>query len=152
MASYTSFQQVLDAANAGTLTLTDWLEYQTLYGKVNNGTSNYVTLDRAKQLLAILQRTEPSDPVTILIKQGIDSGLGFLNDSKEVIPPSIPNLNPLSKLGNVTDFLNTLVQPNTWVRVAEFAIGALLLAIGVNALLKSGTGVDVAKKTTKVMR
>lgn len=156
MASYKTFPEVLNAANAGKLTLPDWLEYEALVGSVNDGSSNYVTLDRANQLLAILKRTEPNDPVTLSIQNEITYGgpLAYRNDSKEVVPPKLPELK-VPGLGSVTDFLNTLVQPNTWIRVAEFAIGALLVAIGVNALLKQGTGVDVAgtaKKTAKVVR
>ncbi len=127
---------MLDAANAGQLSYTDWLEYLILYGRDNNGTANYVTMDRAKQLLAALQKTEPNDQVTKSLAADVANN-GFLNDSKEVIPPHIPSLGQ-GIFGSVTDFLNTLGQKNTWTRVAEFAIGALLLAIGANALLKGG--------------
>ncbi len=139
MATYTSFQQVLNAAQQGTLSLGDWIFYMRDYGSNNNGTSNYVTLDRANQLLAALKQTEPNDAVTKLLDEEITYGqpFSFRNDSKEVIPPKIPSLSQ-GIFGSTTDFLNTLGQKNTWTRVAEFAIGALLLAIGANALIKGG--------------
>lgn len=48
---------------------------------------------------------------------------------------------------SVTDFLNVLGKQETWIRVAEFAIGGLLLAIGINAMLRSGSGGQVYQST-----
>ena len=45
---------------------------------------------------------------------------------------------------DVTSFLGKLSDPHTWLRVAEFAIGAILITVGLNAILKQSTGVDVA--------
>lgn len=58
-------------------------------------------------------------------------------DPGEAIPSSaIPGPN----IGSALDFLRLLTNPHTWVRVGEFAIGAILLAVGANAMLKQGMG------------
>lgn len=46
---------------------------------------------------------------------------------------SVPN--PIHSL---EDFLNLLSNKNLWIRVAEFGIGGILLAVGVNAVLRPG--------------
>lgn len=127
-----SLADVMSQANAGTLTLEDWLTFRRFgLGGVNNGTSDYVTLDRANALLAVLQRTEPTDPVTKYISDGIASGTMFRNDSKEIIKPSISVPNPVS---GVTNFLSVLTQPQLWIRIAEFLIGGVLIAIGLASI------------------
>lgn len=58
-------------------------------------------------------------------------------DPGEAIPSSaIPGPN----IGSALDFLRLLTNPHTWVRVAEFGIGAILLAVGANAMLRQGMG------------
>ena len=47
---------------------------------------------------------------------------------------NIPN--PLSGLAAIGAFFNKLGEKNTWVRVGEFACGAILVAIGLNSMLK----------------
>lgn len=47
------------------------------------------------------------------------------------------------------DFLKLLANPELWVRVAEVAVGALLLGIGVNAFLKETTGINPGKAAVK---
>lgn len=48
-------------------------------------------------------------------------------------------LNPLAGIVDTAHFLGLLTKQSTWIRVAEFAIGGLLLAIGANAALKQVT-------------
>lgn len=47
-------------------------------------------------------------------------------------------------------FLGALSNGATWVRVAEFAVGGVLLAIGVNAFLKQSVGTDAGGAVKKV--
>lgn len=51
----------------------------------------------------------------------------------------------------ILGFLGRLTEAHTWVRVAEFVVGAILVAVGLNALLKQSTGIDVAKAVPKVV-
>lgn len=54
-------------------------------------------------------------------------------------------------LTSVTDFLKLLTNKNTWIRVGEFAIGGILLAVGISHL--AGTSVTgIAKKSTPTGR
>lgn len=43
-------------------------------------------------------------------------------------------------VSGVTDFLTRLTSPHTWLRVAEFLIGAAFLVIGLNHLLGNPAG------------
>jgi len=61
------------------------------------------------------------------------------NDTGEAQPGVGPLPNPLA---GIAAFLSTLTNPHLWVRVGEFAIGGILLAVGVNAMLKQGLGAD----------
>lgn len=59
--------------------------------------------------------------------------------------------NPLT---TIEGFLTALVNPHLWIRVAEFGIGAIILAVGVNAVLRPGTSLSssvssVTKKAGK---
>jgi hypothetical protein len=149
MATYKVFPELLTAATASTLNWEDFWTYMQSYGFVNNGTANYVTLDRANQLLTILKVTEPNDLVTHEIGQMILEDQ-FHNDSKEVIAPSLPSLpNPVAPIQGVLDFLKLLTEKNTWIRVAEFLVGGILLVVGANALLKQSGGPDVGKAVPK---
>jgi hypothetical protein len=46
---------------------------------------------------------------------------------------------------DISGFLSRLTSPNTWIRVAEVLAGALLLAIGISAMIKQTTGVSTAQ-------
>jgi len=45
----------------------------------------------------------------------------------------------LAPLKDVTDFLKLLTSPNLWIRVGEFIVGAILLGVGLSAMLKPVT-------------
>jgi len=47
-----------------------------------------------------------------------------------------PGSGVLSGINAVGDFFNKLSQPNTWIRVAEFTAGGVLLIVGLHAMLK----------------
>lgn len=58
--------------------------------------------------------------------------------------------NPLT---SVEGFLSDLTNGKTWVRVAEFLVGGVMLAIAISALVKGTTGVSpsgAAKKVAKL--
>lgn len=73
--------------------------------------------------------------------------LQMFNSGRVKDPLLDPVLNPVH---NVTDFLGTLTKGQTWVRVAEFAVGGVLLFIGVNAMLNHKPATiarDIANET-----
>jgi hypothetical protein len=74
-----------------------------------------------------------------------------------VPPPGTPiigdvqpsSLNPLTGLSAIGDFFGRLGEPQTWLRLAEFAIGGTLIFIAVNHLLdgKPAAALGIATKT-----
>lgn len=54
----------------------------------------------------------------------------------------------VSATQSVASFLGNLSNPNLWVRVGEFAVGGILLVVGLNAALKNpaGKAAKIAKK------
>jgi hypothetical protein len=52
---------------------------------------------------------------------------------------NMPSPSIIDRAKSVGDFLGILSKGSTWTRVAEFAIGGLLIAIGANAALKAAT-------------
>lgn len=67
---------------------------------------------------------------------GFGAGLG--NTSEQLQTPSL------------TSFLGDLTNGATWVRVAEFLVGGIMLAIAINALVKNTSGVNPAGTVRKV--
>lgn len=129
---YKSWTQIIAAATAGRLV---WMDF----GNDKTGLLGYITSHpevtepEATTLLGILKTTQPKD--TVMIQQ-----LQLLVDNHSFGKPlSIPN--PIS---GVTNFLNVLASKNLWIRVGEFLVGGILLAVGANAILKQ-SGVDVSK-------
>jgi hypothetical protein len=68
------------------------------------------------------------------------------NISPDIPGPSIPDV-----AGGVEALYRVLTSKNLWIRVAEFSVGILLLAIGANALLRQASGVNVGRIATKVV-
>lgn len=60
--------------------------------------------------------------------------------------------NAISDLGDTTDFLTRLSDKNTWIRVGEFVVGAILIYVGLKAAFPSAvTAVtSVPRKTAEV--
>lgn len=66
---------------------------------------------------------------------GLGSGAGA-TDTKV----NIPGLNTIKDAGEAAvKIVEALLNPNTWVRVGEFTVGAVLLAVGIGAMVKAGT-------------
>lgn len=55
--------------------------------------------------------------------------------------------NPLT---SIEGFLGALTNPHLWIRVAEFGIGAIILAVGVNAVLRPGQSLASAGKAALI--
>jgi|ERR1700689_1651763 hypothetical protein len=56
--------------------------------------------------------------------------------------------NTVSDAGNVADFITRLSNKNTWIRIGEFAVGAILLYVGLKAAFPSTvTAVTSVPKT-----
>lgn len=60
--------------------------------------------------------------------------------------------NPLGGIAAVGDFFNRLTQPNTWLRVGEFAAGGLLIYLGLSATLKGTEAQTVSQGVTKPVK
>jgi len=60
--------------------------------------------------------------------------------------------NPLAGLAAIGDFFNRLTQPNTWLRVGEFAAGGLLVYLGLSAAMKGTMGEQAVKTVTKPIK
>lgn len=56
--------------------------------------------------------------------------------------------NPLSGVAAIGDFFSRLTNPNTWIRVGEFAAGALILYVGLKAIV-APEGQRVATRTAR---
>jgi len=79
-----------------------------------------------------------------------DFGPGLTN----IAPPSdtpvtsgIPG-NPLTGIDAIGNLANKLSEKNFWIRVGEFAVGFILLDVG----LKSLTGTSIIEKTTSTVK
>lgn len=57
--------------------------------------------------------------------------------------------NPLT---SIESFLSTLTNGNTWVRIAEFLVGGLMLGIAVSALVKNTTGASAGDAVSKAAK
>lgn len=55
-------------------------------------------------------------------------------------PVSIPN-----PIHTVEQFISAITNPNLWLRVAEFGVGSILLAVGLNAVLRPGKSLPIPK-------
>ena len=49
-----------------------------------------------------------------------------------------------SPLTSINQFLGGLTNPNLWLRISEFGIGAILVAVGLNAVLRPGRSISSA--------
>lgn len=61
--------------------------------------------------------------------------------------PGVP-----SGLAAIGGFFSSLGDPHTWLRVAEVLAGLILLAVGLNAILKQSAGVDLAGGAARAAR
>lgn len=154
MTVYKSWAQVMADAALGKL---EWDTDNHSGGLYNYIRVHDITVAQARQLLPVVKATQPN-------KDWVRDGLVSISaDGKSVevlaqpIPPSAPGAADIPKglgkpfTGNFAPF-NVLFDKNLWIRLAEFAVGALLLGIGANALVKSATGVDVAGTGRKVVK
>jgi len=55
--------------------------------------------------------------------------------------------NPLDLLKYPADFFYRLTQPSTWIRIGEFLVGAMLIYVGIKAVVTPGPGTKVVKKS-----
>lgn len=70
---------------------------------------------------------------------------GGVTDQPQNLIPSVGKAGAnasgvISDAGNVADFLSRLDDANTWVRIGEFAIGAILIYVGVRSLFPNQVG------------
>lgn len=130
------FPQVF-LGNAG---LTD-TQRSTVYSYVAARTGETVqqVQDKVASLSAVNGASADSTLSSIYI--GLVQGLKSINTGgaigSDLPTPSVPN--PLA------DFLKIFENGALWVRVAEFAVGFLLIGIAVSAGVKSTTGAKIPK-------
>ena len=80
-----------------------------------------------------------------------NGGQTFVPGTKTPLNAANNTLNAAtSAAGGTADFLARLSSPNTWVRVGEFVVGALLIGLGLNAILHNPAG-KIAKAVPKVV-
>jgi hypothetical protein len=70
-------------------------------------------------------------------------------DQEGAITEALPgNVDPFGAVTDAASGIKTALgiftNKNLWIRIAEFAVGAILLAIGANALISQSTGVNPA--------
>jgi hypothetical protein len=70
------------------------------------------------------------------------AGSGKIQTSSSFLPSLT---NPLDSLKFLADFFHRLTQPQTWIRVTEVGIGALLIYLALKAVMTPG-GVPVASR------
>jgi hypothetical protein len=58
-------------------------------------------------------------------------GSGALNKETKNLEPDIPGLTGVAAIG---DFASRLTEKNTWLRAGEFAVGVVLLYVGLKAM------------------
>ena len=139
---YSSYARVLADATAGTL---KWSDSSASGGLLPYVESHSPSVAQVKAIITAAAISEPhedwvaghwieitTDGKNIIIQPG---HLPSVND-----PPVLPPNVKVPGINSVTDFLNLLTNGHTWVRVAEFVVGGILIAVGVNAMLKQSMG------------
>lgn len=65
---------------------------------------------------------------------------GWLYNENKAVGQSVKNAPGVSQIGSaihsMDDLANALGNPNLWIRIAEFAVGGILLLVGADAILK----------------
>ena len=89
---------------------------------------------------AVSQGSQPGGPNANILNPSTALKAGIQGD--------LSNLPGLGSIGDIGDFFHRLTEKTTWERVGEFAIGGLLLYIGLKAIT-SGSGQETAKRTAK---
>lgn len=78
---------------------------------------------------------------------GIAAGIGSGAAAAGTVP------NPLSGIAGIGDFFQRLTEQNTWIRVAEFLVGGILVIVGASALFsKSDTGQALQRNAVKAAK
>jgi len=141
----TSYTQTLARAQAGTLSFPQFITYWT--ARAFSASASQVTTE-VSAILAAVQVTEPTQTwvkdgwvsikdgqVSVTTKtvqaypgQGTIGGVG--QSASNALDAALTPIQVLQKLASA------LTNANTWARVAEFAVGGILVAVGANAMLK----------------
>jgi len=66
-----------------------------------------------------------------LAKNALSSQTSAYGSGGQSTAQAIKNANPLSGLAAIGDFFSRLTQPATWIRIAEVALGLVLIAVGI---------------------
>lgn len=109
------------------------------------------------------QATAHPNSVNLLQKPLVDTAIADYKQAvKEKAQPGGPNAsNPLaatlqaSNLGGLNaigDFFNRLTQPNTWLRIGEFAAGGLLIYMGLTAAMRGTDAQQATQSVTKPVK
>jgi hypothetical protein len=114
-------------------------QYNAKYGNPNNGVNppGGFTNKLAAQQAANQYNANP----------GQAGGVNAPGAAPGINAPNPFGTNPLTGITAIGDFFQRLTQPQTWVRIAEFAAGGLLLYIGGNALLRGTAASEAAQNT-----
>lgn len=141
----TSYTQTLARAQAGTLSFPQFVTYWT--ARSFSASASQV-LSEVTTILAAVNVTEPTQTwvkngwvsikdgqVSVTTQttqaypgQGTIGGLG--QGASNAVDAALTPIQIFQKLASA------LTNANTWARVAEFAVGGILVAVGANAMLK----------------
>jgi hypothetical protein len=73
---------------------------------------------------------------------------GGLAGAPHAVAKAAGDATGVNQIKSVTDFLSRLAEGNTWIRVAEVALGLMLIAVGVAKLTDA---IPVATKIAKTL-
>ena len=120
-----TYDQVLAAANAGTLTKVEWSKFTQGEDGFMPDSFQTITVQTALQAHATGAQA--------WVKKGIPN-------AQSTIP------NPLSGIAAVGNFFNVLGEPQVWIRAAEVVIGGVIVLFSINKLAgnPAGTAAKVA--------
>lgn len=116
-------------------------QYNAKYGDPNNGVNppGGFTNKLAAQQAANKYNANP----------GQAGGVNAPGVAPGINAPNPFGTNPLTGIAAIGDLAQRLTQGSTWVRVAEFLAGGLLLYIGGSALVRGTAANEAAKQTIR---
>jgi hypothetical protein len=97
------------------------------------------------------QKANPSggslaDQISAGIGAGLQTDVGVLGAASRAANAVS---NPMQGLADIGNFFHALTEKGTWIRVAEFGVGAILLYVGIKAATGGGSPTQSARSGAK---
>lgn len=121
-----------------------WLKYGS---RIPARTKNGITYSGPYQLFIAAVLSLAAGEAVAGAAKGVASGIAGVGQQTANALPQPP-----SALTGVADFFSRLEDPHTWLRVGEFIAGAILLAIGANALTRGPARTEAQRTAKTVVR